>query len=83
MPGAFFNGENPSAQGRVYSMKFNQQSWDAAQGTYFEFDHEHDSLSSMSLPNHDPLESIVRSGWLGNMEGRESNGKNGGDSEAW
>ena len=57
---------NSSAQGRVlaYSIKFNQQSWDAAQGTYFESDGGHDSLSSMSLPNDDALEPIVQSGWL-------------------
>ena len=71
MPGAFFSGENSSAQGRV-SIKFNQQLWDPAQGTYFEFDHECDSLSSMSLTNDDPLESMVRSGWLGNMESEGS-----------
>jgi hypothetical protein len=73
VPGAFLNGENSdsSVQGRVYDIKFNQQSWHAAQATYFESDHEHDSLSSMSLPNDDPLDSMVRSGWLGNMEGRD------------
>ena len=72
MPGAFFSGENSSTQGRVYSIKFNQQSWDPAQGTYFESDHERDSLSSMSLPNDDPLESMVRSGRLGNMDSEGS-----------
>ena len=61
----------------VYSISVNQQSWDATQGTYFESDHEHDSLSSMSLPDDDPLESTVRSGWLGNMEGRVGNGRYG------
>ena len=56
----------------VYNTKVNEQPWDATQGTYFESDHEHDSLSSMSLPNDDPLESMVRSGRLGNMDSEGS-----------